>query len=224
MRAFFSKTNRPTAAFRRIAAFAVSVFFLHVVVPVYAVAGKWRQNEIKWHLTSVGSPTSATAIFQRDTTFNVVAGNAADTTGNFSLSDADVWPGNGFATGSADTVVVGFLVIQSDTAVSTASTVTSVTYEIDGRAGGFGSSVVNSQWTQVDSMVVNIVADAAAGGVISLPVLARSNLFLGTQGAGAVSANSYYRLMAYGDLRCRLTAVTGIMPQARVFWRYWEDD
>ena len=38
---------------------------LGTLVPA-AQAGKWVQKEIKWHLTSVGTPTNPTGIYNRD--------------------------------------------------------------------------------------------------------------------------------------------------------------
>jgi hypothetical protein len=197
----------------------------YVALPLTAEAGQWRQNEIKWHRTSVGSPTNATGIYVRDTTYTVVAASVLDTTGTFSATPAGVWPGNGVGTASADTSIVGFLVIQSDTTAAISSAVTSVTYEIDGRQGGFGVATDNAEgWTQVDSSVVNCVADAAFGGTIALPIRAIADNFLTTGTLGATTGNRYFRIMAYNDLRCRITATTGVMGAARVWWRWWSDN
>lgn len=201
--------------------------FLAALLPVSAFAGQWRQNEVKWHKSSVGSPTDPTAIYIRDTVKTVIAASIPDTTGSFTLKDADVWPGNGAATVAAvaDTVLVGWLLFQSDTSVAISSAVTSITYEIDGRAAGIGVTTDNAQgWTQVDTAVVSVVADAAFGGTIAIPIAAKQGIYLTTLGAGALVNSAYFRLMAYNELRVRITATTGIMGAARVWFRWWDED
>lgn len=198
----------------------------------YATAGMWVQKEIKWHLTSVGTPTNPTGIYNRDTTYNVVAASQVDTTGEFSLSRADLFPNVhvGAAT-TVDTSLAGFLVFQGDSSVAVGSTISAMTYEVDGRAQATGASSGNTGWTQIDSVVVSTIP--ATGQVTDGPTsvciipLRAINALGGIGGSlltGVNIMNEPYKIFACEDLRVRLTSVTGVLSACRVFVRYWDND
>lgn len=214
-----------SALFGFVARLALFAFSMTFVAPM-AYAGQWKQVEVKWHKSSVGSPTDATAIYQRDTVKTVVAASILDTTGVFSLSNADVWPGNGMTTGNVDTLVVGYLVMQADTSATPTSSVTSITYEIDGRHGGFGVVTDNQQgWTQVDSLVATLVPETGiSGGTLTVPILAKMGEFITPIGSQIAASSNWLRLASYESLRIRITATTGILSAARAWVRYWDED
>ena len=231
-------TSRPfKRAFRRglaraTTAVALTAIFA-VLLPLPALAGQWRQKEIKWHITSVGSPTNATAIYNRDTTYTVVATSQVDTTGSFSLTQADVFRGghSGAAT-MVDTCLAGFLLIQGDSSTTIANTISGITVEIDGRAVGTGAASGNASWTVIDSTVASpIAAGSTTDGptaVCIIPLRAMNALGgIGgslNNGAAAGAVNQPYKIFACEELRVRLSPTAGLMSAARVFVRWWDED
>lgn len=177
--------------------------------------GHWQTDEIKWSITNQGG-LGGTAIWTRDTTFNVVAAGQTDTSGMFTLDYASIWHEADFAT-QVDTLIAGYLLIQSDSLGVAASTLSSVTYEIDGKAGGFYGASRVAGWVQIDSTVARPITNPATGCVI-LPLRLVS-------GAGTPdpenSVNWFYKLMACEALRVRITAATGLLSASRIFVRYW---
>jgi len=196
-----------------------------LMVPLQAFAGKWVQKEIGWKLSQQGPGGTGTGIWVRDTTFLVLAGEVADTLGDFSLSDADIWFNHPGAATTVDTAYVAYVVLQGDSAVRGTETLASLTMEIDGRAGGFGTRVDLGSWQQVDSTVVTFVDSNPLNRVLTLPIRAISGLGgLGSNGPEN-ALNYFYRLTAFETLRVRFSTATGLLSgSVRAFIRYWDDD
>jgi hypothetical protein len=198
---------------------------LCLVVPAMAHAG-WETKEIKWRISSVGSPTNPTAIYVRDTTVTSIG--PVDTTASFSLDDAGVMPRGLLAPGIVglaalwahqstqnDTTIIGYIVLCPDSSAVPTPAFTGVTALIDGRLGGFGASgtVVNSiGWVKADSALAN---GAAGGGMIlgdhtiTFPIRTMS---------------PYGGIFRFAELRARITGVGGAtgLAAARVFLRYYK--
>jgi hypothetical protein len=219
---------------KRILLFLFALFSFALMASAPAEAGEWHQKEIFWRKTSVGSPTDPTAIYSRDTTFApypIKTSLTADTTGSFSISEAALWsPYNGTAS-AIDTAWVAFLVITVDSSAATVgSTVSAITTEIDGRAGGFSGGVVNGvvnpgNWTQVDSTVTSFVANGTTSSMYNQTLTIPIRAIRGALGQGSVTSeaigNHFYRLMAFEQLRVRITAATGVLSgNLRAFIRY----
>lgn len=196
--------------------------------PRYADSGEWRTKEIKWMISSVGSPFSGTAIYVRDTTYNVLAVGQADTMGWFTLDDADVPPRGHVAPGISqqgavtaspysaqnDTTVIGYIVLQPDTSAAVTSTATSITVMIDGRGVGTGSVATLARgWVKADSVL--LAGGAAGAGVITgdeswaFPIR---------------TISPYGNIRRWGQLRARVSAVVGgvFSGQIRAYLRYYD--
>ena len=209
-----------------------------LLAPLPADAGRWVQKEIFW---AKGGATQWGTVSVHDTTYApnpFKTSLVPDTTGKFTLKHADVWrDGHAGPATSVDTVIVAYLLVQRDSTQSVSgppTTVSSVTYEIDGRAGGYKfapTDTLPTMWTQVDSTVATFVAGPGTGlhnNVLSMPIRAINGAG-STVGQAAADlynfVNTGYRLMAFEDLRVRFTAVTGIMSGSlRAFVRYWDSD
>ena len=195
--------------------FAVAV----LVIPATVLAGQWKRDPLRWLETYQGG-SSGTAIVSRDTLFDVIAGGQTDTLWAFSIKDARVF--RPFQTATvADTFVIAWLVFSPDSAGVADPTVSSITVEIDGRAGGYGANTVTEGgWAQVDSIVAIghsvrgsiTVPLRVVGGPLDNPVITTSPY------------NREYRLLAYPELRARITAATGVMSACKVHLRYWADN
>lgn len=218
---------------RRFVAPFLAVLALLAFAPA-AHAGHWVTKEIKWRTSGIGPTGSSTTIFVRDTTFApnpIKSSMTADTTGTFDLNNASIWlPDPGAAT-TTDTLWVAYLMIQPDTTVAVIPTVGSVTYEIDGRVGGYGSPANLNGWTQIDSTVATFVNNGLGGqslvynNVLACPI----RVIGGLGGVGSVepqgALNFAYRLMAFDALRVRLTAAAGVMSgNVRAFIRYYKEE
>lgn len=217
--------------------FAVLLLAILSLVPLTAHAGQWVQKEIFW--SKGGGIPSSGAVAVHDTAYAPLpfkSSGGIDTTGKFTLKNADIWrTGHGGAATTVDTTTAAFLIIQQDSAGAVLGTVSSVTVEIDGRAGGFNGPATKDLaslfWTQVDSTVCTFVANGSTASVynavLSIPIRAISGL--GGFGMGSngpeTSLNFNYRIMAFEDLRVRLTSQTGVFSGSlRAFIRYWDND
>lgn len=197
---------------------------LLLLIPLNAQAGQWVTKEIKWNISNVGAPFNATGIYVRDTTHQVLSGDTRDTTGWFSLDDADIPPRGATGPGAlgslnvtngsgSDTTTIAYLVFQSDSTAAPTATLSSLTILIDGRVGGFGNTATLARgWVKADSALVN---GAAAG-----------TLIVGDESVGVPirSISPYGNIRRFGQLRARQTAATGILTSVRAFVRYWDND
>src|SRR6185436_2834916 len=127
-----------------------------------ADAGRWRQQEVKWILTSQGGvdgqgrTVAATSINQRDTSFAAL-GATDDTTGSWSMVEADpFFQGDAVA----DTVTLGYLVLLNDSTVTASQTTTNMTVVFQGVPVGYSPSVVNGT-TLATSICVATSGDRA---------------------------------------------------------------
>jgi hypothetical protein len=214
---------------KRTLLFLFALFSFALAASVTASAGQWVQKEIYWHLSSRGSPLDGTAIFQRDTLYGVFNSEAVDdTTGAFSLDDADPIPWGAVAPGIAqvsgiptamyayksDTTVAAFLVFQPDSSGPPTATVSAMTWIVEGRAVGTGSVVTNARgWVKADSALVN----GAAGGTL--------NVGMESVSFPIRTITPYGNIRRWGQLRARASAITGILSgRVRAFVRYWDDD
>ena len=208
----------------------VSLIALVVVSFSFSTAhAEWIQKEIQWRKSYVGG-ASGTSIVIRDTLYApypFATSGTADTTADFKLSDCYPWrDGHSGAATTVDTVYFAYVVVQQDSAAAGTPTVSSVTYEIDGRAGGFGGAVNLARYTQIDSTVATFVNSSGVYSFVpSLPIRAISGLG-GVGSNGPENAlNFAYRIMAFDALRVRISAVTGVMSGSlRVFLRYWKPE
>lgn len=207
---------------------------LSLIVPLTAHAGQWVQKEIFW--SKGGGVPASGAVSVHDTAYAPLpfkTSGGVDTTGKFSLKDADIWTKMPTGTTGIDTTLAAFLIIQQDSAGAVLSTVSSLTVEIDGRAGGFKGPATNDLaslfWTQVDSTVVTYVANGATSSTYNAVLVVPIRTIWNVGGTGSNGPenqlNWQYRLMAYEDLRARITSQTGVLSGSlRAFIRYWDND
>lgn len=189
------------------------ISFLLFAAP--ALAGQWVQDPVRWLETYQGG-LSGTSIITRDTLFDVVAGGQTDTTWNFNIRKAMPFPRIYATTATADTMPIAWLVFQPDSAGVTAPTLSSITVEIDGRAGHYKGNSTHSGWAQIDSVVA---AGLSTRGAVHVPIYA-----VGVLANPALTTNPYnraYAILAFDELRARITAATGVMSACKVFLRYW---
>lgn len=196
----------------------LTLFALVSFAPV-ADAGKWVQKEIFWRKSSY---YNANTIWVRDTSKTVLAGEVADTTGDFSLSDAEIWFNHPGAATTVDTAYVAYVVLQADSSVRGTESISSVTVEIDGRAAGFGPTIDLTNYQQVDSTVVTFVDSDPLNRVLAIPIRAVSGLGGAGSNGPENSQNFFYRIMAFETLRVRFSTATGILSGGvRAYIRYW---
>lgn len=201
------------------------VFPLLAVLALFtplAAHAEWVTKEVRWRISSQGSPFDPSAIYIRDTLRTSIG--PVDTTASFTLNEATV-PLRGvslyglaqpLSTAAQDTCVVAWLVVQSDsTAAPTAPALTSITALIDGRLGGFGPVLtLGAGWVKADSALAN---GAAGGGMI----LADQTVAFPIR-----AVSPYGNIFRFGELRARITGVGGAVgiAAARVFLRYHRPD
>ncbi len=195
-----------------------AALMLVVLCIPYVAQAEWVQKEIRWTLSGVTG--DGTGIYIRDTTKVVFGGGTTtvDTTGWFSLSYAQPLPRGILAPGISangysanDTTVAAYLIIQADSSATPTTTLTSMTLFTDGRAGGFGAPVTLARgWVKVDSIVASSASlygfNGASDESFAIP--------LRTMGI-------YGNIFKWEQLRCRISAATGVLSSARAFIRYW---
>lgn len=197
-------------------------------MPILAQA-EWVQKEIRWTLSGVTG--DGTGIYVRDTTKALFGGGTTtlDTTGWFSLKDAQPLPRGAVAPGQAevignpgvttaaylsDTTIAGWLVFAADsTSGANACTMTALTVFIDGRAGAFGNAVTLARgWVKSDSIVVSSASGAdmtsASDETVIVPIR---------------TIGKYGNIFKWAQLRARISAATGTMSSCRAFVRYWRN-
>lgn len=196
---------------------------LSLLVPLAADAGQWVQKEIFWRKSSHGGPQGTSAIWVRDTSKTVLAGEVADTTGDFSIRDADIWFNHPGAATTVDTAYVAYIVLQADSSVRGTESITSVTVEVDGRAAATGPVSDLSNYQQVDSTVVTFVDSDPLNRVLAIPLRAISGLGGAGSNGPENSLNFFYRIMAFETLRVRFSTAAGILSGGvRAYVRYWD--
>ncbi len=183
---------------------------------------RWVTKEVKWQLSNQGAPFNASAIYVRDTLYQVLSGDTRDTTAGFTIDEAMPPPRGAVAPGTigtanstsgslSDTTVIAWLLFQVDSTAAPTATLSSLTILIDGRVGGFGSTATLARgWVKADSALVN----GAAGGSL---ILADESI-----GVPIRTISPYGNVQRWGELRARQTAATGILSAVRVFLRYWK--
>jgi len=210
---------------RRIRSFFAFVLIAALSVPVFSQAD-WVQKEIQWKLSGVTG--DGASIYVRDTLKAVLGGGTTtlDTTGWFSLKDAQPLPRGTVAQGltevngiptamyayQSDTTVTAWLVFQADSTAAPTATLTSITVLLDGRVGGYGPATALSRgWVKIDSTVVD-------GGAN------RGNLTLADESVAIPirTIGVYGNVFRWSQLRARTTAATGILSGCRAFIRYWQ--
>lgn len=201
---------------------------LSLLVPLVADAGQWVQKEIFWRKSSHGGPQGTSAIWVRDTTYTVLAGEVADTTGDFSINAADLWRPTKVGTATyVDTALVAFIVLQADSSVRGTESITSVTAEIDGKAFSGGPTINLDNYQQIDSLAVTFPDFDLRNRVITVPIRAVNGLG-GLQPGGNGPENFLqmpYRIHAYQTLRVRFSTAAGILSGGvRAFVRYWDEE
>jgi len=194
------------------------LFVIAAAIPSQAYSGEWVKLPVRWLETYQGG-SSGTSIQHRDTLFDVVAAGQTDTTWSFSLGNARPFLSRtATVTTNSDTAAVAWLIFSPDSAGVTAPTVSSITVEIDGRAGAYGGNSVNAAWSQIDSVVS---AGLSTRGIVSVPIRAIGSL--SNPALTTFQYNREYATLAYPELRARITAATGVMSACKVFLRYWKE-
>lgn len=207
--------------------FAV-LFTLLAMLLAPAAHAEWVTVQGHWKISSQGSPTSGTAIYVRDTLYNVIAAGQTDTIGSFSLDEAGLPPRGmappaGLTVGviqasgdfKSDTTTVAWLLFTPDSsAAPTTPTLSALTVLFDGRPAGLGrrsTGDLGSGWVKADSALVN----GAAGGT----------LIVGNESVAVPirTISPYGSVLRWGNLRARITSATGVLSGGiRVFLRYWK--
>jgi hypothetical protein len=205
--------------------FAVAILTLFALaIPLTADAGRWVTKEIFWKISGLGPTGTSTTIWVRDTSKVVFGGRSttADTTGTFTLNEADVPLRGSFANpagaiwsaSATDSVEFAYLLFQTDSSAMGTPTIGTgavFTVVIEGRVAAVGpASVLSSGWVTADSIVIA----TGRGALSTFAVPIRTNGMKG--GAGGISIRAYEELRAYNGA----TGV-GYLPSARAFLRYY---
>jgi hypothetical protein len=133
----------------------------------------------------------------------LASGDAIDTTGIFTLRDCS-FLGSGNAVdnfASQDSILIGYLVVYTDSTADGASTCTAVTATFDASGDG-------RDWAVAGTAAGILASDDP---IVALPVIQRAGL--DHQSLFATAPN----------LRIRFTTVTGILLAARCKFIYWQD-
>lgn len=210
---------------RSVRSFFGLALLVALAVPVLTQA-EWVQKEIRWTLSGVTGDGSS--IYVRDTSKVVFGGGTTtlDTTGWFSLKDAQPLPRGALYPATADllqgtafqndTTIAGWLVFAADsTNAANACTMTSLTVFIEGRAGAFGQPVTLARgWVKSDSLVVSSATPATTG----MTSASDETVIVPIRTIGV-----YGNIFKWAQLRARISAATGTMSSCRAFVRYWRN-
>lgn len=188
---------------------------------------EWVTKEVKWAHTRQGSPTGAGDIYQRDTTFNVIAASQTDTTHVFTLEHLSsnlLGRGPRATAAVGDTLILGYLVIAQDSAGATASTVSVAGVLIDGTIDNVSGVTAGNRgnWKQLDSLVIRQSPyNPDDTGPLVIPIRAAYTTMDNYDPGGVIeSPKPKYLAFGFDKFRARITGVTGVMTAARVFVRY----
>lgn len=132
-----------------------------------------------------------------------LASETIDTTGTFTLRDCSFnGPGNSIDNYAAqDSVLIGYLVIYSDSTADGASTLTAVTATFDASGDG-------TDWAVAGTAAGILASDDP---IVALPIVQRAGL-------------DHQSLFATAPLlRIRFTSATGLLVAARCKIIYWQD-
>lgn len=179
-----------------------------------AHAGSWKYQEIKWQLTSQGSPTSGTAIWQRDTSFAALGDAVDDSTEWFNIQIAD--PPLAFNGAVTDTLVLGYLVFSSDTTVTHGTTTTGMTVALQFAPKSTTSTLLNSTTAQT-AQVTMTSGDKVAVFPIHIVQRGHSGPGIDLLNLGAVCSDFQLRGLVTG-------VAGGGFPMARAYVVYYDRD
>lgn len=160
-----------------------------------------RRQELGWLTPNSAVPNGA---FQVSYTPKPLASGTLDTTGVFSLQNAD-WTGYGNAVdnfSAQDSVIVGYLVCFSDSTADGASTLTAATATFD-------ASMDGNDWAVAGTAALVAASDDP---VVAVPIVQRAGI-------------DHQNLFALArQLRVRFTAATGYLLACRVKVMWWAED
>ena len=158
-----------------------------------------KEVQIPWLAPNSALPNGA---FQTSSTPKPLASETLDTTGVFSLSDADVLGLGGAGIdnlASQDSVLVGYLVAYTDSSADGASTLTAATATIDASGDG-------QDWAVVGTSAVIAASDDP---IVAFPLVLRPGL-------------DHQNLLTNAPvLRVRFTSATGLLLACRLKLVYW---
>jgi len=158
-----------------------------------------KEVQIPWLSPNSALPNGA---FQTSSSPKPLASETLDTTGVFSLSDADILGLGGIGVdnvASQDSVLVGYIVAYSDSSADGASTMTAATATIDASGDG-------QDWSVVGTTAVIAASDDP---IVAFPLVLRPGL-------------DHQNLLTNAPvLRVRFTTVTGILLACRLKLVYW---
>lgn len=204
-------------------AFLAILTLFALAIPLTADAGRWVTKEIKWRISGIGPTGVSTTIWVRDTSTVVFGGRSTttDTTGTFSLNDADIPPRGSLAnphgvgwTTETDSLEFAYLVFQTDSAAMgtpTVGTGAAFPVVIQGRVAAVGpASALSSGWVTADSIV--LATGQGAYSTVAIPI----------RSCGIYGAGTGANIRAFEELRA-YNAGTGVgyLPSARAFLRYY---
>lgn len=188
-----------------------------------AVAGPhWFTKEVQWRGVPRFESATSTVPVRPDTAYRVL-GNATadpDTSKWFTLDG--LWEPKGGYSAIADSIIVAYVVIVSDTTAQYTATLTSLTPIID---AGWVSGAAVSGSANIIAVSDQLVSPIIAGGaklvttgnkVVAIP------LSFGQMPPNSINTN--VGLLQFAPLRLRITTATGSLGSARIFVAYQRDE
>lgn len=175
--------------------FLAALAALTLSASVATAEGFRREITLPWLRADATVPNGAFATHSGTQPLNTEAG-AIDTTGIFSLTDADILSLGGRGVdnvASQDSVLIGYIVVYTDSTADGASTCTAITASIDASGDG-------ADWAAVGTTAAILASDDP---VAALPLVLRPGL------------DHQLLLTTAPKLRIRFTTVTGILLAAR---------
>ena len=177
---------------------ALAVFCALSVTSAFAGTAVRAEQQVMWRVVDDVAAGTFKLVPSK-----VMSSDVIDTTGTFSLDDCSfVGPGNAvdnFA--SQDSVLIGYLVLYSDTTADVANTLTAVTATFDASGDG-------TDWAVAGTAAGILASDDP---IVALPIVHRAGL-------------DHQSLFAMAPkLRVRFTTATGILASVKLKVVYWVD-
>ena len=190
------------------------------VVPVQA-GPHWFSKEVKWRVSRFGSGSSTTP-FRGDTAFTVIGdGTAAPDTSQWFVLDG-LWEPKGGYSAIADSIIVGYVVLVSDTTAVYTAALTSITTAFDASWYSLASPAAGTATILSDQAVSSTISGGNAKLVTTANKVVAIPITFGQMLPNSINTN--VGLLQFAPLRFRISSATGHFASARIFVAYQRDE
>lgn len=181
----------------------------------------WFTKEVKWRIARFADGASTTPV-RVDTSFTVIgSGTAAPDTSQWFVLDG-LWEPKGGYSAIADSIIVGYVVLVSDTTATYTAALTSITTAFDASWYGLATGAATAATILSDQAVSSTILGGNAKLVTTGNKVVAIPITFGQALPNSINTNA--GMAQFAPLRFRISSATGHFGSARIFVAYQRDE